>query len=86
MIIKGVACIIDGVVYCLPRPYRHYHLIRVLIHRGIDPSRMGPHEQGFWVLDGIFINRYIARKLIDVTKQNIIEPHYKDTIFSEDLW
>ncbi len=86
MKINGVACYIDGVVYRLPRPYRHYHLTRVLIARGIDPVLMGPNEQGFWVLNGVFISRYIARRLNDITNQAIKTPHYKDTIFSEDFW
>lgn len=83
--IKGVACIIDGVVHCLPPPYRHYHLVRVLISKGVDPTKMFPQYQGFWILNGIFINRIKAAKIALINGQ-VAKLYAPPELFSEDLW
>jgi len=49
--IVGVAVRYNGLVFSLPAPNRHHHVLRMI--GGI----YGPHEEGFVLGDGTYIDR-----------------------------
>jgi hypothetical protein len=82
--ITHVAIQYDGQTYSLPKPNRHYHVIRLI--GGIK----GPHKEGFLDATGRFLSRIAAMQMAKDTKQFKREPDPKlyqgPELFSEDLW
>jgi hypothetical protein len=86
--ITDVAIKYDGVIYSLPRPNRHHHVIRLIASiNGVGIK--GPDVQGFLDENGEFLNRQGAFIRAQRTGQ-IIRPkvggYRGGDLFSEDLW
>lgn len=84
MKITHVAIIYDNITYGLPAPNRHHDVIRQI--GGI----YGPHEEGFILEDGSFVNREQAYQIAKESGQlkRIISPtnYNGPELYSEDLW
>lgn len=76
----------DGEVTSLPKPGRHFHIIRALAHVGYEIPIKG--EQGFITSDGEFVDRKEAFEIATQAQQ--ILAHRKtgnlQLLFSEDVW
>jgi hypothetical protein len=80
----------DGVVYSVPRPGRHNHVIRLMSQRhGWQPGD-GPvaavrgSTQGFVLSDGSFATREHAARVAFEAGQ--IDAFRMQGLYSEDLW
>jgi hypothetical protein len=74
----------DGTVYSIPAPARHYHIIRLMVDKGIKTPITG--DQGFLLSDGRFVDRMEAAK-IALSCHQCKELKFNSTLlFSEDLW
>ncbi len=81
--ILGVAILYKGIVYKLPAPNRHHHVIRMI--GGID----GPDKQGFYSEDVDFMSRTFAMQVAIQTgqlKDRKPGQYSGDELFSEDMW
>lgn len=86
--ITHVAIKYDGVIYSLPRPNRHHHVIHLIATlNGVGIK--GPNVQGFLDENGEFLNRQDAFIRARRTGQ-IIRPaeggYQGGDLYSEDLW
>lgn len=72
-----------GIVYSVPRPGRHHHVIKHMVDCGIEPPIFG--EQGFLTEDGTFVDREEARR-IAIEAGQVVNPDHPRELFSEDLW
>lgn len=87
--IVAAAIIFDGVVWTLPRPARHHHIIEAhykVTHIG------GSGMQGFLDDQGVFLGRGSACNHV-VNCQQALRIHagtrvleWGDDLYSEDLW
>lgn len=84
--ITGVAIKREGVVYQLPKPNRHHHVIRLMADLGIPKPVTLNAVQGFVTDTGEFLDREQAYTLVLENKQNVVELHHHRDLFSEDLW
>jgi len=73
-----------GKIFCLPKPYRHHHIIRMMVEIcGIpEPIR---DEQGFMSNVGEFFTREEAAELALLNGQ-IKKLKTPPKLFSEDIW
>lgn len=82
--ITHVAVKYQGVVYSLPAPNRHHHVIRMI--GGIN----GPDEQGFLDNNGNFLTRrqamLLARGNGQLKRREGPEHYQGPELYSEDLW
>ena len=79
-----VAIRFRGVLYSLPAPNRHHHVIREIIRLNPDVCSVSNDEQGFLDEGGRFLTReqaWVSASLFGQLKQ---EP--RGTLTSEDLW
>lgn len=86
--IIGVAIKHGDLVIALPRPNRHYHVIKHMVDvLRIEQPIGHQHEdgQGFYLADGRYLNRRQARQYAIDHKQCLNPSHHRD-LFSEDLW
>lgn len=75
---------VDGRVFSLPRPYRHHHVIKVMVDVcSEEPPIIG--EQGFLDSTGAFLNRIEAAEVAFCHGQ-YEELDSPPRLFSEDLW
>ena len=87
--IEGVAILFYGIVYSLPKPYRHHHIIRLLAHeirvRNLKHDYFG--TEGFLTSEGKFVNRHEALDIFIAAKQEFIDPYiYSSGLYSENCW
>jgi len=83
--IVGVAIKKDHIVFCLPKPFRHGHVIKMMKY-SYNEGRPLIH-QGFITDDWKYLNREDALVHAIISRQcleeNILNP---PELFSEDLW
>ena len=84
--IVGVAIERDGVVYSLPAPNRHHHVIRLMVNEGVPLPVTKDAIQGFITNTGEFLDRKEAYKVVIENGQNVVELHHDYDLFSEDVW
>lgn len=90
--ILGVAVIFNCTMYCLPKPNRHHHVLRMI--RNTSPKNekglYGPDQQGFYDANGLFLDRekaYIRAKETGQLQRDPNPLKYQgNQLFSEDLW
>lgn len=83
--ITHVAISHNGIIYSLPKPNRHHHVIAMMINEfGIKPPCSG--EQGFVNDKGIFLDRVEAGKEAIAAGQTQKLQWTENLLFSEDLW
>ncbi len=84
--ITHVAIRFEGVVYSLPSPNRHHHVIRLIVDR-TGVASVDNDEQGFLDETGRFLTRRQA--LVSARLFNQIKDASQiraGQLFSEDLW
>ena len=74
----------DGRVFSLPKPFRHSHVIMMMV-RICDFPKPIIDEQGFITHDGIFLERNEAGKYAIECGQ-IEKLSWPPDLYSEDLW
>ena len=83
-VIVAAAVKLDGVVWQLPAPARHHHVLwaldQVLPGRAIEA-----HDQGFVTADGRYVDRTEGAKLA-LDGGQIGELRWPPSLYSEDLW
>ena len=89
-IIDRVAVKYLGVVYSLPEPYRHHHVLGALNRNpgdtGWDPLVTGGQEiQGFLKVTGEFVGRLAGLELVMTARQFLLFPMHPQ-LYSENLW
>jgi hypothetical protein len=82
--ITHVAIRFRGVVYSLPRPSRHHHVIREIIRLNPDVCSVSGEEQGFLDESGRFLSR--AAALVSAVKFGQLRAEPRGVLTSEDLW
>lgn len=75
----------DGLVFSMPKPARHHHIIHAMSRIGLGPEKV--KNQGFLTSKGEFVGRGVAR-FIAVRAGQIDDrkSHHPNHLFSEDLW
>ena len=80
--IERAAVLVDGVVYDVPRPQRHWHAIRLACEK-LGREQLGPHDQGFVTSTGRFVRRPVAARIaFEAGQVPILLPR----ITTEHLW
>lgn len=84
MKIIGVATMIEGVVWAMPKPNRHHNIIRWLAGE-LNFKKPVQGTQGFYTDTGEFLDRKQAHALALANGQ-CKDPDHPRELFSEDLW
>lgn len=83
-----VAIRFRGVVYSLPAPNRHHHVIGEIIRlTGVETVDAPTDDQGFLDENGTFLNSHqalVSAKLFDQLKPGTVIR--AERLFSEDVW
>ena len=86
-VIVGVACVLDGVVWAMPKPNRHHHVLHMLDAAGLEAIRCYDIHQGFITNKNRFLTRAEAAILaIQNGQANPDKMYNKARCYSEDLW
>lgn len=72
--VAAAAILVAGVVWSLPRPAYHVHILRA--YSDVWQKPVGEHEQGFLTSTGRFVDRFEAAYLVGRV----------GALYSEDLW
>jgi hypothetical protein len=74
-----------GIVFSLPKPKRHHHILHALHAIGTQPAPNAYYDQGFITSEGIFVGRVEAAHIVLKASQatQLISP---PALYSEDLW
>ena len=82
--ITHVAIKVGDKIYCLPKPNRHCHVIRLAVESGEKPPIDGYSEKsGFLTSNGVFMNRFQAGAIAYVSGQT--KTRIKE-LNSEHVW
>ncbi len=85
--LTGVAVRVDGKVFSLPAPYRHHHILNVVLPGlGVDYVNSDDRDQGFVDASGRFLNRKQALVSAEVNDQIKSGKIRGGILTSEDLW
>ena len=83
-VIVAAAVRLDGVVWQLPSPARHHHVLwaldQVLPGRAIEA-----HDQGFVTADGDYVDRVDGSRLA-IDAGQIERLQWPPYLYSEDMW
>lgn len=81
-----VAIRVGGVVWSLPKPFRHHHIFQVMAHLGVTPTDGGERDQGFLDSAGRYLNRRQALVNASLHEQLKDGRTIGSILTSEDLW
>ena len=76
---------VTGLVFSLPQPNRHHHILHAMKSLGLDTTHT-MNEQGFLTNDGWFVGREQARDIAADAGQLLPDARICNQLFSEDLW
>ena len=81
--VKSAAIMHENIIYSIPRPGRHCHVIEKIAKLGFSIPIKG--EQGFLLSDGTFVNRASAAQVALAAGQcdKLVAP---PNLYSEDIW
>lgn len=82
--IERVAIVHNGIIYSLPRPFRHHDVMKVIWLESGSSKIDG--EQGFVTSDGRFVTREEARVIAEEAGQLLDCARDSDILLSEELW
>ena len=74
----------EEVIFSLPRPNRHYHIVHKMYDMGLPKTAQ--QHQGFLTTTGRFLDRKEAATLALSNGQISKLKFVSDELFSEDLW
>lgn len=83
-----VAIRFQGKIWSLPCPYRHHHIIRMIIYLDPDVHHVDTHgeDQGFLDQDGRYLTRKQAEVNASINGQLKNDKIIGGVLTSEDLW
>ena len=86
--ITHVAIRFRGVIYSLPAPNRHHHVVRMIIDQtGVDSVDTHGEDQGFLDASGKYLRREVALVSALVNNQiKNLDDIRGNELFSEDVW
>lgn len=83
--IVSVAVHAYGMIFSLPAPARHHHILHAMDSAGLDAVAPGPEAQGFLTNTGRFVDRLEGAAIfLRENPQNKLS--WGPNLFSEDLW
>jgi hypothetical protein len=86
-LVECAAIINSDVVFRMPRPARHHHLIRAMAQIGVPTPINATSAGGFVLTDGRFVTRRQAKRYAYAAGQITRERFESGRVFfSEDLW
>jgi hypothetical protein len=85
--ITHVAIRFDGIIYSLPKPNRHHHVIKLIVDT-TDAKMVDSHgeDQGFLDDTGKYLTRKEALDIALVNGQMRDDRPIYNELFSENLW
>lgn len=84
--VECAAILNSGVVFQMPRPFRHHHLIRAMAQIGVPTPINATSAGGFVLSDGRFATRRQAKRYAYGAGQITRERYESQRVFcSEDL-
>jgi hypothetical protein len=75
-----------GKVWSVPRPGRHYNIIKLMRDSGYEGPVNGPDQQGFILSNGNFCRRKAAMSIAKNANQIIGGEPISSVLTTEDLW
>lgn len=82
--ITGVAIIVDGKTYALPRPYRHHHCVH---KRYLETHKqVATESQGFITSHLRYVDRKEGLQIARDAGQLLSRHFHKTELFSESMW
>lgn len=86
--ITHVAIRVDDVIYALPAPNRHHHIIRWMVdEKGFDTVEAHGDDQGFLDAEGSYLTRQQALVSAQANGQMRTDrPVWHGELYSENLW
>lgn len=84
--IHAVAIKLNGIIYTLPRPCRHHHVIMMMAACVEVTTPIRNDEQGFLLEDGRFADRLVAARFAVWSGQIDRTKYQPNALFSEDVW
>lgn len=82
-----VAIRFNGQVWSLPKPFRHHHIIRLIVeHTGVSYVDSRDEDQGFLDANGRYLTRKQAHVNADMHDQIKNGKIIGGVLTSEDLW
>ncbi len=84
-LIHAVAITQDGIVFTLPRPARHHHVIKYITSKPGRKYNPKLGEQGFITDSGNFVTREQAA-ILALASGQVIKLADPPELFSEDVW
>lgn len=82
--VQCAAIMKHGIMFIMPRPARHGHIIRALC--GVFPPPNSGYKQGFMLSDGTFATRQHAAVVAWRSAQLNWAPEQHTKLYTEDLW
>lgn len=82
--VLNAAILYNEVIFTLPRPNRHHHIVHAMHAMGLPKS--ANREQGFILSNGTWADRSLAWEIAKNANQFKGKPHHEYHLFSEDLW
>lgn len=76
----------NDLIFTVPKPGRHHHILHAMDAIGIHPQEVARSEQGFLTDSGKFMGRVSALAMALDAKQLIKPATHPTELFSEDLW
>lgn len=76
----------DGMIYSMPRPARHAHILNKMCDLALPPEFTELPYQGFLTSAGRFVDRQEGLCIARRAGQLVRGLHMKDTLTSEDVW
>lgn len=90
-IITHVAMLYDNIVWSLPEPYRHHHVLHA-VHKKKEAEgalveyQNAPVVQGFLTSEGMFVDRYDAYQMFTEYGQQEYDIDREGQLYSENCW
>lgn len=84
--VVAVAVASQGMIFTIPAPARHHHVLHKMHDMVINAIVHGvPENQGFLFSDGTFADRQDAAA-VAIKAGQIKQTKWGDDLYSEDLW
>ncbi len=84
--ITHVACRLNGVVWSLPKPFRHHHVLKMMFDHGTVWNDGDEKSQGFLDASGTYLTRREAEENAFANYQVKNGALIGGILTSEDLW
>lgn len=83
--IVSVAITWRGMIFSMPKPHRHHHVLLLMREMGLPIESVGQQNQGFLTDEGLFVDRVDGHKIAAEAGQ-VNKPELNYMLISEMLW